>query len=571
MTTTDDSESTTPQTAIADGQGTDVPELVPARMVNEFAYCERLFFLEWVQARFADNLDTEEGAFVHRIVDEPTGAVPDPDHIDELKIARSVRLSSERLGLVAVIDLLESDSDSSVVPVDYKKGSPADNAFQAHLPGRLQIAAQILLLRENGYKCNYGVLYFATTRTRVRVDLDAELLEQTHHTLAELRRVASRDDPPPPLIDSPKCRRCSLVGLCLPDETNALTGRSTRKPRRLMPSGSDAMPLHVTEPGTYLGKDQGLITVSIKGTRANEIRLIDVSHLCVYGNVQISTQLIRELLDRDVPIAHFTGGGWFKGITHGMPSKHVELRIRQAALVAQGGLSMSKACVAGKISNCRVLLRRNAKRDETGAIERLAKAVNEVDRADSTATLRGIEGAAARTYFTSFESMISDQVSDTERPFSFEGRNRRPPTDPINCMLSFGYALLTKDLTITTMLVGFDPYMGFYHRPRFGRPALALDLAEEFRPLIVDSVVVSVINNGELRPNHFEARGPGINMTKDGRRAFLRAYERRMATEVTHPLFGYKITYRRVLEVQARLLGAVILGEIPNYQAFRTR
>lgn len=548
-----------------------VPDLVPARMVNEFSYCERLFFLEWVQARFAENLDTQEGAYVHRVVDEPTGAVPDPEHADELKVARSVRLSSDRLGLVAVVDLLEPDDDGSVVPVDYKKGAPADNPNQAHDPERLQIAVQALLLRENGYRCDHGVLYFAATRTRVRVDLDDSLIDQATRTVARLRTVAAGDDPPPPLVDSPKCARCSLVGLCLPDETNALTGRLQRKPRRLLPSASDANPLHVTEPGTYLGKDQGLITVSVKGKRTNEIRLIDVSQLCVYGNVQVSAQLTAELLDRGVPIAHFSGGGWFRGVTHGMPSKHVELRIRQAAMIAQGGLPLARGVIVGKISNSRVLLRRNTKDANGTAVGRLAEAIRQAEKADSAATLLGIEGAAARTYFEVFESMLSDRVRLGDEPFSFAGRNRRPPTDPVNALLSFGYALLTKDLTITTLLVGFDPYMGFYHRPRFGRPALALDLAEEFRPLIAESVVVSVINNGEVRPNHFEKRGPGIALTRDGRRAFLKAYERRLASEITHPVFGYKITYRRVLEVQARLVGAYMMGEIPEYTPFRTR
>lgn len=547
------------------------PDLVPARMVNEFTYCPRLFHLEWVQARFAENLDTEEGAFVHRVVDDGGGRVPPPEEADDLKVARSVRLSSDRLGLVAVIDLLEPGDDGEVVPVDYKKGSPADNAHRAHTPERVQICVQALLLRENGYRCDYGVLYFATTRTRVRVDFDDDLVEQTLRAVGDLRTVATNDEPPPPLVDSPKCPRCSLVGLCLPDETNALAGRLDRKPRRLMPSATDAMPLHVTEPGTYLGKDQGLITVSVKGTKRNEVRLIDVSQLCLHGNVQVSSQLIRELMDRDVPIAHFTGGGWFQGITHGMPSKHVGLRLRQAANVVQGGLPLARAAIVGKIANSRVLLRRNAKRPVDDAVDRLSRAVGEAERAPSTAALLGIEGAAARTYFEQFGSMLATSDALPGEPFSFEGRNRRPPTDAVNCLLSFGYALLTKDLTITTLLIGFDPYMGFYHRPRFGRPALALDLAEEFRPLIVDSTVVSAINNGEVRPNHFEARGPGVTLTRDGRRAFLRTYERRLATEVTHPTFGYKITYRRVLEVQARLLGAVLMGEIPDYRPFRTR
>lgn len=128
-----------------------------------------------------------------------------------------------------------------------------------------------------------------------------------------------------------------------------------------------------------------------------------------------------------------------------------------------------------------------------------------------------------------------------------------------------------KDLTVVCNGVGFDPYLGFYHRPRFGRPALALDLAEEFRPLIGDSVVLTAINNGEVRASDFTVRAAGVAMTASGRKSVIAAYERRLNQEVTHPTFGYTITYRRVLEVQARMLGAYLLGEIPNYVAFTTR
>lgn len=548
-----------------------VPDLVPARMVNEFVYCPRLFHLEWVQARFAENFDTLQGAHVHRVVDEEAGRLPPPEASHELKRARSVRLSSERLGLVAVLDLVEPGPDGTVVPVDYKKGSPADNEHGAHPPERLQLCVQGLLLRDNGYRSDHGYLYFDTTRQRVRIDFDDDLVTETLRVVEELRSVAARGDAPAPLIDSPKCPRCSLAGLCLPDETNVLTGRQQHQVRKLMPSGDDAAPVHVTEPGSVLGKDHGLLTVTLRGERLHEVRLIDVSQLCVYGNVQVSSQLLRELMDRDVPILHFTGAGWFRGITHGMPSKNVDLRIRQAAMVSHGGLPFAREVIAGKISNSRVFLRRNAKRPVTTAVARLAAAARRAQEATGLQELLGIEGAAARTYFGALPSLISDRVELPGDMFSFEGRKRRPPTDAINSLLSFGYSQLTRDLTVTTMVVGFDPYMGFYHRPRYGRPSLALDLAEEFRPLVVDSTVISALNNGELQARHFETRGPAVLLTKDGRRAFLRAYERRMATEVTHPTFGYRITYRRVLEVQARVLAAAMLGEIPDYRAFRTR
>jgi CRISPR-associated protein Cas4 len=215
----------------------DVPDLVPARMVNEFVYCPRLFFLEWVQARFEDNLDTVQGRSTHRVVDQPGGAAPLPEDEEPLRVARSLQLSSNELGVVAKADLVEGSPDGEAVPVDYKKGSPPDNAERSWLPERVQLCIVGLLLREHGYRCSHGFLYFAEVRQRVKVDFDEDLVSTTLGLLQELRATAAADVPPPPLIGSPKCPRCSLVGLCLPDETNALAGRSERPPRRLLPHG----------------------------------------------------------------------------------------------------------------------------------------------------------------------------------------------------------------------------------------------------------------------------------------------------------------------------------------------
>jgi len=138
-------------------------------------------------------------------------------------------------------------------------------------------------------------------------------------------------------------------------------------------------------------------------------------------------------------------------------------------------------------------------------------------------------------------------------------------------MLSYAYGLLAKDLAVTVLAVGLDPFMGFYHKPRYGRPALALDIMEEFRPIVADSVVISVINNGMLTPEDFVHRGPAVAFKDTARKKFIQAYERRLDSLVTHPIFGYRMSYRRVLEVQTRLLGRWLLEELPEYQGFRTR
>lgn len=549
----------------------DVPDLVPARMVNEFSYCSRLFFLEWVQARFADNTDTVEGRWRHRVVDQESGSAPLPGEDGELKVARSLMLSSSALGMVAKADLVEGSPEGEAVPVDYKRGSPPNLPEGAWEPERVQLCVVGLLLREAGYRCEHGYLYFAEVNRRVRVDFDDALVARTLELVSALRAVAAADTPPPPLVDSPKCPRCSLVGLCLPDETNALAARSEARPRRLMPSGDDAQPLHVTEQGAWVGKDRQRITISKNKQELGSVRLLDVSQLCIHGNAQVSTQLLRELMSRDVPVSYFSYGGWFSGLAHGLPGKHVELRRRQFATSAQGGLAIARRIVAAKIANSRTLLQRNSRDRPVAAISQLKEAMDTALAAGSVSTLLGIEGAAARTYFSAFSTMLRPEHQLPGSPFSFEHRNRRPPLDAVNCLLSYGYGLLVKDMTVTTFAIGFDPYVGFYHRPRYGRPALALDLAEEFRPLIVESTVLTLVNNGEISASDFIVRAGGVTLTQEGRKRYLRAYDRRLMSEVTHPVFGYRISYRRVLEVQARLLGAALLGEVPDYTAFQTR
>jgi CRISPR-associated protein Cas1 len=165
----------------------------------------------------------------------------------------------------------------------------------------------------------------------------------------------------------------------------------------------------------------------------------------------------------------------------------------------------------------------------------------------------------------------ASKKAENEFTFDFTKRTRRPPTDPVNALLSLAYSLLAKDCTIAALAVGFDPYVGFYHQPRFGRPALALDLMEEFRPLIAESAVLTAINNRMITPGHFVRAGDAINLTPAGRKVFFQAYEQRMNALITHPVFDYKVSYRRVLELQARLLASHLTGEIPDYVPMVTR
>jgi CRISPR-associated protein Cas1 len=543
------------------------PELVPARMLNEYVYCPRLFFLEWVDRSWAPSSDTAEGDRLHRRVDGGSGAAPLPDE-GEVKAATSVELASELLGIVAKLDLLEG-SAGKVVPVDTKKGHPARTG-EAWEADAVQVCAQVLLLREHGYSVERGEIYYAETRQRVPVEMTPELEARTLSVVHEAREVATRLAPPAPLRQSPKCARCSLVTICLPDEVNVLAARQEGHARRLIASDPDAVPLYVMEQGSVVGVDGGRITVSKHREELISVRLIDVLQVSLFGNVQMTAQAGRTLIDQDVDVFHFTYGGWLSGITTGLPSKNVTLRMRQLGSATRGDLDAPRRMIAGKIRNCRVLLRRNGGEAVSRCVGQLAGLADKAEQCADAASLLGIEGTAARLYFESFPGLLTG-ASGLPRP-AFTGlRNRRPPLDAVNCLLSFCYALLTKELLAACLVVGFDAYVGLFHRPRFGRPALALDLAEEFRPLLADSVVLGMINNGEIGASDFVVRAGAVGLTEDGRRTVIRAWERRMTTEVRHPVFGYGVSYRRAIELQARLLAAYLVGEVPSYSALVTR
>ncbi len=557
-----------------------VPDLVPARMLNEYAYCARLAYLEWVQGEFADSVDTVEGRFQHRRVDNPSGELPmdvndggqrsHPEGQDAIAIhARSVMVSDESLGVIARIDLIEGQGHV-VTPVDYKHGKVPDSAWE---PERVQICIQGLLLRANGYSCTQGVLYFVESRQRVSVPLDDTLISRTLELLSGIKEMAASGRIPDPLEDSPKCSRCSLVGICLPDETNLLGGKgSVVRPddvRRMVPARDDTIPVYIQAQGAVVGKSGEQLEVKQKGQVLEKLRLMDISHLSVFGNVQVTTQAVQELCDRSIPICYFSYGGWFRGITHGMGHKNVELRCGQyvIAMTPENALPIAREIVFGKIMNCRTLLRRNHREPPKRSLGELERLAGRARNASSLDTLLGIEGAAARTYFSEFSGMVKNGAL----AFDFHGRNRRPPRDPVNAVLSFLYGMIIRQATVTALGVGFDPYLGFYHQPKYGKPALALDLAEEFRSLVGDSVCLTLINNRELGTQHFIARGHGVALTQHGRRKVLEGYERRMDGLVTHPLFGYSVSYRRVMEIQTRLLARHVLGELPAYPAFRTR
>ncbi|MDA8334737.1 MAG: CRISPR-associated endonuclease Cas1 [Peptococcaceae bacterium] len=544
--------------------------LLPVRMLNEFAYCPRLAYLEWVQGEFTDSADTVEGRWQHRRVDQPRSHQGEKDGETETIQTTSVDLSAPGEGLVAKMDLLET-TGTMVTPVDYKRGKRPHIAQGAWEPERVQLCAQGLILRENGFSCDEGVLYFSGSRERVRILFDDGLVSRTRELAAQMQTVMNSDSVPDPLPDSPKCPRCSLVGICLPDEVNFLQeagGPYTVRP--LAPLRDDALPLYVQKPGARLKKVGDTIQVFYDEERLAEARWLETSGIVLFGPVQVSTQIAQEAARRGIPITFLSTGGWFYGLLEGMPHKNVVLRRHQYAWAQdpKACLKLARRFVQAKIGNCRTMLRRNHPQAPPDLLDQMKEYAQRAAKAAGLPELLGLEGNAAHLYFGCFDGMLKNRDGF---PFDFNGRNRRPPRDPVNALLSLSYSMLVREWTVALLATGFEPYLGFYHQVRHGRPALALDLMEEFRPLIADSVVLTAVNNGEVRRNDFIERMGSVSLTPEGRARFLAAFERRMNQEISHPVFKYSISYRRVLAVQARLLARHLCGEIPEYPLFVTR
>ena len=549
--------------------------LIPARMVNEWVYCPRLAYLEWVEGEWAESGDTAEGRRVHARVDEGGGHLPAPEDLDEeMARAKAVTLSSERLGIIAKMDVVEVDGGMAM-PVDFKKGKRPHVAAGAYEPERVQVCAQAMILEDNGYQVDRGALWYAGSREKVPVVLDDELRALTLEAIFGLRSAAVSGHRPPPLENSPKCPRCSLAGICLPDETNLF--RKGYPPRPLNPSDDPALPLYVQTPGARLRKSGEQLIVETEEEKV-EVPMIDVSQVALVGPVSVTTPALHALMRAEVPVSWFSTGGWFLGHTVGTGNGNVAVREAQYrfAFDEPRCLAFSRDLVEAKVRNSRTLLRRNwrAERDidtREETLTRLKRIAQQAPHAKDSQQLLGIEGEAAAVYFACFENMLATDAKEGLAAFSFSTRNRRPPTDPVNAMLSLAYALLTRTFATAISATGLDPYMGLYHRPRHGRPALALDFMEPFRPIVADSCVIQAVNNGEVKPGDFVFNGPACALKPGGRKAFMAAFERRMEQETTHPLFGYRVSMRRLIDVQARLFARYLQGEIPTYPHYLPR
>lgn len=582
----------------------------PCRGVAEYAYCPRLFYYMTVEGIFVPSHDTEEGARVHKRVDRPSVAPESPSEQaeedaedDRPQSVRSLALTSEHFGLTAKLDLAEI-TGTRAVPVEYRKGRPrrsqapapaVDEMMESTLPfespepwptDRVQVGLQAILLEEAGYEVHEAVLYYAAEKLRLRIEVDEALKTEALAVLAEAK-LAAEGPRPAPLINDPRCPRCSLQPICLPDEVNhqrltgiTVDGKNTAEaeerltPRKLWPPRDDGIHVVLQKEGIRVGvRGQSVRITDKDGQVIRDFPLANVESLAVLGGVQVSTQALTVFADHEVPVGFLTAAGRLVAMMDPMGPTSAAVRTAQVRILDQPGraLELARAVTVAKITNQRTLLMRNHSDLPSRVASDLQDSISAAQGAKAMDELRGHEGNAAAIYFRHFRGMFKTGIEEIAREFDANGRKRRPPPDPINAVLSFAYSMLTNECVAACRLASLEPTIGALHTTRPGRPALALDLVEPFRPLIADSVAVSAFNRGELSEGHFLRTAAGCALTDSGRKGFFSAYGRRMDTEVTHPAFEYRLSYRRMLMLHARLVAAWLLGEVPTLAFLTTR
>ena len=571
-------------------------DLIPVRALNQVTYCPRLYYLQYVDAVMPVNEHVEGGLFDHRRVDDPN--LKNKTRSDRgTSTSRGIPLSSEALGLTGVLDVIE-EKNGEQYPVETKHGSaPHDSDGKPTVwdNDAVQLCAQALLLEEaTGKPVARGFQFSAGSRERVPVEFTPELRQKTRDAVTRCRELSLLDAPPDPLPPAlrHRCFGCSLAPVCLPEETlyeiahpepaeappvEAVKTTPSYQLARVIPQTDDGAVLYLQESGTSVGKRSEHLVVKKEGKELGRVPMHAVRQVVVCGNVQVSTQALETLAANDIAVSYVTGHGRFIGSFVPAPAKNVSLREAQFKTFADPAvcLELAKAVVRAKLSNQRTLLMRSlrgeveARGSHEVAARGLYGLLGVLDSQKSVESVLGIEGQGAALYFAEFGRFLKQPP--TGKRFDFTTRNRRPPRDPVNALLSFAYAMLAKDCFSAVCTVGFDPYKGFFHAGRHGKPSLALDLMEEFRPVIADSVVLTLINTESLTPDDFVVWRDACHLSEKGRKAFFAAYEQRKATVITHPVYGYRMSYARMLEVQARMLAAFVRGGVPGYTGFTVR
>ncbi|UFP95950.1 type I-MYXAN CRISPR-associated endonuclease Cas4/Cas1 [Gloeobacter morelensis] len=518
--------------------------------LHALSYCPRLYYFEEVEGlRVADEA-VYAGRRLHVELEKS-----DEGSWEELW------LENESLGLRGRMDALRTRS-GQVIPYEHKRGRcfrREDGTPDTWPSDRLQLLAYASLIEaERGITVVEGRVRYHEDNVTVRVPVDDQGRQQVRDAIRQARQLRRSAERPPVTDNERLCARCSLAPVCLPEEAR-LVSKTAWEPIRLFPPDDERRILHVLESGTRVGKAGEQIKITHRDGRTEVVPVRQVSQVVLHGFAQISTQALRFCAAHEVGLHYVSGGGRYLG-SLAAGSGPVQRRIRQyrALVDSEFCLKLARKLVLCRGDMQRQILMRYSRKEGTEhdalkqAIQQMKALLAIVERADNPATLLGLEGNLAALYFQALPLTLVEGLPPELR---FCGRNRRPPRDRVNALLSFGYALLLKDVMNGILTVGLEPAFGFYHQPRSSAPPLALDLMEIFRCLLVDLPILNSLNRQQWDvAADFTIAGEQVWLSDSGREKLIALYERRKTEQWKHPAIGYSLSYARIIELEVRLL-----------------
>lgn len=532
-------------------------ETIRVNALHALAYCPRLYYLEEIEELYTQDAAVFAGRRLHVELEKEEG-----------EEWTQLVLESVELGLRGKVDALRT-RNGKTIPYEHKKGRcyrDQNNKPQAWASDRIQILAYACLIEaELDITVPEGRIRYHADNVLVHVPLDARARQDVIDAIAKARELRHLTERPPITDNERLCVRCSLAPVCLPEETRLAQG-DTEQPLRLFPEDDERKVIHVTEAGTRIGKSGEQLKITTRDGGVTLLPSHQVGQLVLHSYVQISTQAIYRCAEQGVGLHFISGGGHYLGSFDNRQGS-IQRRIRQYQALTDEGMRLQ---LARQLVTCRgqsqrkFLMRGQRGVDEvppelSAAIGQMQAVLRQIPETVSAATLLGLEGKLAALYF----GALSHLVSVSSKPdFAFSTRNRRPPKDRFNALLSFGYAMLLKDVMNAILTVGLEPALGFYHQPRTQAPPLALDLMEIFRVPLVDMPIVASINRNQWEAEtDFECKGEQVWLSQSGRRKLIGLYERRKEESWKHPVTKYSLTYRRLLELEVRLLEKEWMGE----------
>jgi CRISPR-associated protein Cas1 len=533
----------------------------PVRVMalHALAYCSRLFYLEEVEEIRVADAAVFAGRQLHAALEA-----------DEDGEAINLELASATLGLIGKVDCLRR-RDGSYLPYEHKRGQPRRPDGQppdAWPSDRLQVIAYALLLEEAfGQSIPEGRIRYHAANVTVRVAIDDEARTTLDAAIAEARRLRQTVERPPITDNERLCARCSLAPVCLPEEVRQ-ERQPEHEPVRLFPPDRAGTTLHVLSQGAAVGCSGDSLVVHPRDQPETKHPLRGVDTVLLHGFAQMSTQAIRRCVEHGVGVHWLTISGYHTASLVATAGQ-VQRRIRQYRALTDEAtcLRLAKALVHAKIEGQhRYLLRATRGGGDTRQnllpnLTAMQEALRAVHGAADRDSLRGQEGQAAVHYFLGLRAVLGEQVPEELR---FATRNRRPPLDRFNALLSYGYGLVHTAVMRAVLAVGLEPALGFFHTPRSAAYPLVLDLMELFRVTLWDMPLIGSLNRGQWDVDgDFSVTRAKVWLSDAGRKKAIGLFEARLEESWKHPVLNYSLSYARTIELEARLLEKEWTGE-PN-------